>query len=101
MMMLEDACIILQRASRRVGGPATVLTMRNLMHATSARQARHMPADQAELAHRIARALPRDGRTTAGFALPPPFEADRYLVDEPNVLLKEHRQVDRSCSFLA
>jgi hypothetical protein len=61
MMILGDACIILQGASRRVGGPATVLTMRDLMHATSARQARRMPADQGELAHRIARALPRDG----------------------------------------
>jgi hypothetical protein len=60
-----------------------------------------MPADQEELAHRIARALPRDGRTAAGPALPPPFEADRYLVDDLNVLLKEQRQVDRSCSFLA
>jgi hypothetical protein len=35
--------------------------MRNMKHATSERQARRMPADQEELAHRIARALPRDG----------------------------------------
>jgi hypothetical protein len=32
-----------------------------MMHATSERQAHRMPADQEELAHRIARALPRDG----------------------------------------
>jgi hypothetical protein len=35
--------------------------MRNMKHATSERQARRMPADQEELAHWIARALPRDG----------------------------------------
>jgi hypothetical protein len=35
--------------------------MRNMMHATSERQACRMPADQEDLAHRIARALPRDG----------------------------------------
>jgi hypothetical protein len=35
--------------------------MRNMMNATSERQARRMPADQEELAHRITRALPRDG----------------------------------------
>jgi len=35
--------------------------MRNVMNATSERQARRMRADQEELAHRIARAMPRDG----------------------------------------
>jgi AraC-like DNA-binding protein len=35
--------------------------MRNTMHATSERPASRMQADQGELAHRIARALPRDG----------------------------------------
>lgn len=35
--------------------------MRNMMNATSERQARRMRADQEELAHRIARAMPRDG----------------------------------------
>ncbi len=75
--------------------------MRNMMHATSERQARRMPADQEELAHRIARALPRDGRTAAGSALPPLFEADRYRVDDPIVLLPAHRPVDQSCAFLA
>jgi hypothetical protein len=38
-----------------------------MMHATSERRARRMPADQEGLAHRIARALRRDG--TVG---PPP-----------------------------
>jgi hypothetical protein len=71
------------------------------MNATSERQARRIPADQEELAHQIARALPRDGRTAAGSALPPLFEADRYCVDDHNVLLKEQRQVDQSCTFLA
>jgi hypothetical protein len=75
--------------------------MRNMMNATSERQARRMRADQEELAHRIARALPRNGRTAAGSALPPLFEADRYRVEDHNVLLKEHRQVDQSCAFLA
>jgi hypothetical protein len=75
--------------------------MRNMMDATSERQARRMRADQEELAHRIARALPRDGRIAAGSALPPLFEADRYLVDAHNVCLQEQRQVDQSCSFLA
>jgi hypothetical protein len=75
--------------------------MRNMMHAISERQARRMPAGQEELAHRIARALPRDGRTAAGSALPPLFGADRYLLDDHNVLLKAQRQVDQSCSFLA
>jgi hypothetical protein len=75
--------------------------MRNMMNATSEPQARRMRADQEELAHRIARALPRDGRTAAGSARPPLFEADRYFVDDHIVLLKEQRQVDQSCSFLA
>jgi hypothetical protein len=75
--------------------------MRNMMDATSEGQARRMRADQEELAHRIARALPRDGRIAAGSALPPLFEADRYLVDAHNVCLQEQRQVDQSCSFLA
>jgi hypothetical protein len=35
--------------------------MRNMMHTTNERQARRMRADQEELAHRIARVLPRDG----------------------------------------
>jgi hypothetical protein len=60
-----------------------------------------MPADQEELAHGIARALPRDGRTAAGSALPPLFGAERYRVDDHNVLLKKQRQIDQSCSFLA
>jgi hypothetical protein len=71
------------------------------MHATSARQARRMPANPEEPAHRIARALPRDGRTAAGSALPPRFAADRYRVDDHNVCLNAHRQVDQSCAFLA
>jgi hypothetical protein len=75
--------------------------MRHMMHATSERQARRMLADQEELARRIARALPWDGRTAAGSALPPLFEADRYRVDDHNVRLKEQRQVDQSCAFLA
>jgi hypothetical protein len=75
--------------------------MRNMTHATSERQARRMRADQQGLAHRIALALPRDGQTAAGSALPPLFEADRYLADDHNVRLKEQRQVDQSCSFLA
>ncbi|HEX2275528.1 MAG TPA: hypothetical protein VHN13_00175 [Candidatus Tectomicrobia bacterium] len=75
--------------------------MRNMMHATSERQARRMPADQGELAHWMARALPRDGRTAAGSARPPLFEADRYRADDHNVRPKEQRQVDQSCSFLA
>jgi hypothetical protein len=75
--------------------------MRNMMHATSERQARRMPADQEELAHRIARAPPRDGRTAAGSALPPRFAADRYLGDDHSVRLKAHRPVDQSCAFLA
>jgi hypothetical protein len=48
-----------------------------------------MPADREELAHWLARALPRDGRTAAGSAFPPLFEADRYRVDGHNILLKE------------
>ena len=75
--------------------------MRNMMSATSEPQARRMPADQEELGHRIPRALPRHGRTAAGSALPPLFEADRYLVDDRNVRLKAQRQVDQSCPFLA
>jgi hypothetical protein len=75
--------------------------MRTMMHATSERQAHRLRADQEELAHRIARALPRDGRTAAGSALPPLFAADRYRVDDPNVRLKAPRQVDQSCAFLA
>jgi hypothetical protein len=71
------------------------------MHATSERQAHRMPANQEELAHPIARGLPRDGRSGAKSALSPLFEADRYLVDDHNVRLKEQRQVDQSCSFLA
>jgi hypothetical protein len=63
--------------------------MRNMMHATSERQACRTPADREELAHRIARALPRDGRTAAGSVFPPLFEADRYRVDGHNILLKE------------
>jgi hypothetical protein len=75
--------------------------MRNMMHATSARQVRRMRAGQDELAHRIAQALPQDGRTAAGSALPPLFEADRYRVDDHNVRPKAQRQVDQSCAFLA
>ena len=56
--------------------------MRNMRHATSERQACRMRADQEALAHRNARALSLDGRTAAGSALPPLFEADRYLVDD-------------------
>jgi hypothetical protein len=64
--------------------------MRNMMNATSERQACRMRADQEELAHRIASAAAgRDGRTAAGSALPPLFEANRYLVDDHIVLLKE------------
>jgi hypothetical protein len=74
--------------------------MRNLMHATGERQTRR-PHDPEERAHRVVRALPRDGRTAAGFARPPLFEADRYRVYDHNVRLKDQRQVDQSCSFLA
>jgi len=70
-----------------------------MMHATSERSARRMPADPEALAHRIARA--QDGRTVAGSARPPLFAADRYRVDDHNVRLKAHRQVDQSCAFLA
>jgi hypothetical protein len=50
---------------------------------------------------RAGAAAGRDGRTAAGSARPPLFEAERYRVDDHNVLLKEQRQVDQSCSFLA
>jgi hypothetical protein len=50
---------------------------------------------------RAGAAAGRDGRTAAGSALPPRFEADRYRVDDHNVRLKAQRQVDQSCLFLA
>jgi hypothetical protein len=41
--------------------PAKLFTVRHMMYSASERQACRMHADQQEVAHRIARALPRDG----------------------------------------